>query len=71
MVTKLMNSISWELLTKNGCLNPYEKLGRSNLYDWFTDRREVKAKYAHLIKLNTRVQMRKWNLPILENYLVS
>jgi hypothetical protein len=53
MVTKLMNSISWELLTKNGCLNPYEKLGKSSLYDWFTDRREVKAKYAHLIELNT------------------
>jgi hypothetical protein len=35
------------------CLNPYEKLGRFNLYDWFTYRREVKAKYAHLVELGT------------------
>jgi hypothetical protein len=56
---------------KPWCLNPYEKLGRSSLYDWFTNRREVKAKYAYLVELSTRIQMRKWNLQVLENYLVS
>jgi YesN/AraC family two-component response regulator len=32
---------------KLGCFSPYKKLGRSSLYGWFTDRGEVKAKYAH------------------------
>jgi hypothetical protein len=44
---------------KLGCFSPYEKLGRSNLYDWFTNRKEVKAKYAHQAKLGTRIQTRK------------
>jgi hypothetical protein len=56
---------------KLGCPNPYEKLGRFSLYDWFTYREEVKAKYAHLVELTTQVQMRKWNLTFFENYLVS
>jgi hypothetical protein len=55
---------------KLGCFNPCEKLGRFNLYDWFIDRKEVEAEYAHLAKLGTRVQTRKYNLLILENYLV-
>jgi hypothetical protein len=38
---------------KLGYYNPYEKLGRSNLYDWSIDRKKVKAKYAHLAKLST------------------
>ncbi len=36
-----------------GYYSPYEKLGRSNLYDWSIDRKKVKAKYAHLVKLGT------------------
>jgi hypothetical protein len=32
------------------CFSLYKKLGRSNLYGWFTDRGKVKAKYAHLAK---------------------
>jgi hypothetical protein len=44
---------------KLGCSSPYEKLGRSNLYDWFINRKEVKAIYAHLAKLSTRVQTMK------------
>jgi hypothetical protein len=38
---------------KPRCLNPYENFGRYSLYDWFTNRGEVKAKYAHLAKLST------------------
>ncbi len=56
---------------KPKCLNLYEKLGRSSLYDWFTYRREIKAKYAHLVESGTWVQIRNWKLPILEIYLVS
>jgi hypothetical protein len=41
---------------KLGCFSPYEKLGRSNLYDWFTNRGKIKA---HLVELGTQVQIKK------------
>ncbi len=53
---------------KPRCPSLYEKLGTSNLYDWFVDRGKVKAKYAHLVELSTQVQTKKQNLPIVETY---
>jgi hypothetical protein len=44
---------------KPRCPSPYEKCGRYSLYDWFTNRREVKAKYAHLAELTTQIQTKK------------
>jgi hypothetical protein len=52
---------------KHDVSSPYEKLGRTNLYDWFTDKGKIKAKYVHVVELGTQVETRKQNLPMLEN----
>jgi len=33
---------------KDDVPSPYEKLGRTNLYEWFTDKGEIKTKYVHV-----------------------
>jgi hypothetical protein len=54
---------------KPRCPSPYEKLGRTNLsYDWFTNKRKIKTNYVHVTKLGTQVEIRKQNLPVLENH---
>jgi hypothetical protein len=50
------------------CLNAYEKLRKSNMYEWFIEIGEIKAKYGH-VEACMRVKNKKHNLPILENDL--
>ncbi len=47
---------------KPRCPIPYEKNLKTNFYEWFTKRGEVKTKDAHVIELGTWVQ-----ITILEN----
>jgi hypothetical protein len=44
-----------------------EKLERTNISGWFTYKKLVKAKYAHVMKLSPQVETRKYNSPFLEN----
>jgi len=48
--------------------SPYEKLGWTNLDDWFTNKRKIKAKYVHVAELSIQVETKKQNLPIFENH---
>ncbi len=41
---------------------------KTNLYDWFTNKGKIKVKYVHVIELDTRIETKKQNLPILENH---
>jgi len=50
------------------CLNAYKKLGKSNMYEWFIEVGEIKAKYSH-VEACTSVKNKRHNLPILENHL--
>jgi len=47
-----------------------KKIEITNINCWFTYRGEIKAKYAHVIKLNPQVETREYSLPILENQLI-
>jgi hypothetical protein len=52
---------------KHDVPSPYEKLGRTNLYEWFTDKGEIKTKYVHVVNIGTQVETWKQILPMLEN----
>jgi hypothetical protein len=54
---------------KPRCPSVYERLSRSNLYDWFTNTGELKSTYSHVIKMGFPFQCKKLHLLILEKYL--
>ncbi len=49
-------------LKKPGCPSVYKTLNRSNIYEWFTNTRELKSNYSYVAKLGL-------HLFILEEYL--
>ena len=48
--------------------NPYKKLGRSSLYDWFDEKKELQANYKEAANLEHHPKKQDQNLPILDNY---
>lgn len=48
--------------------SPYEQLSRSNLWDWFDTRGNLKPNYMEAAKLGHLPKRQNQNLPILENY---
>jgi hypothetical protein len=48
--------------------SPYEKLGRANLWDWFTRHSELKPNYIHATRLGTTIKPNKRNLQVLEEH---
>jgi hypothetical protein len=62
-----MPSISWNLLIGNWDVLVLVKIWKTNLYDWFTCKGKIKAKYVHVIELDPWIETKKQNLPILEN----
>jgi hypothetical protein len=44
------------------------KTWKTNLYDWFTNKGKIKAKFVHVTELDTQIETKKKNLPILENH---
>lgn len=48
--------------------SPYQKLGRSSLYDWFDERGELKDNYKEAAALGYHTMKQDQNMPILENY---
>jgi hypothetical protein len=49
--------------------NPYEKIGKASLWDWFTLNGELKPNYIHATKPGTIVKQNKRNLLVLEEHL--
>jgi hypothetical protein len=45
--------------------SPYEKLGRANLWDWFTPNGELKPNYIHATRFGTTIKPNKKNLQVL------
>jgi len=52
---------------KHDVPNPYGKLGRTNLYEWFIDKGKIKTKYVHVAKIGTQVETWKQILPMFQN----
>jgi len=48
--------------------NPYEKLGRPSLWDWFTPHGDLKPNYIHAQQLGTAIKKTKYNMLVLEEY---
>jgi len=62
---------------ERGIPNPYEKLGKASLWDWFTPNGEFKPNYIHVAKLEITIKQNERNLlvfekhPKLQNVMVS